>query len=100
MACHWMLDYNDERPHDSLGNLPPSVYRQTLEDSSLELSQQWGSRHYIRALVVVDPNPVCRKVLHLLDAAPDVLVQPVIPDSAVIAFDICVLLWFARLDVL
>ncbi|MCB1754163.1 MAG: integrase core domain-containing protein [Gammaproteobacteria bacterium] len=29
MARHWMLDYNDERPHDSLGNLPPSVYRQT-----------------------------------------------------------------------
>ena len=39
MAWHWMLDYNDERPHDSLGNLPPSVYRQTLENSSLELSQ-------------------------------------------------------------
>lgn len=38
MAWHWRLDYNDERPHESLGNLPPSVYRQKLENSTLELS--------------------------------------------------------------
>ena len=24
----WMTSYNDERPHDALGNLPPSVFRQ------------------------------------------------------------------------
>lgn len=39
MAWYWRLDYNDERPHESLGNLPPSVYRQKLENSSLVLSQ-------------------------------------------------------------
>lgn len=39
MAWHWRLDYNDERPHESLGNLPPSVYRQKLENSNLQLSQ-------------------------------------------------------------
>ena len=39
MAWLWRLDYNDERPHESLGHLPPSVYRQKLENSSLEVSQ-------------------------------------------------------------
>ncbi len=40
MSWVWRLDYNDERPHESLGDLPPSVYRQKLlmENSSLELS--------------------------------------------------------------
>lgn len=38
MSWLWQLDYNDERPHESLGNLPPSVYRQKLENSSLEMS--------------------------------------------------------------
>lgn len=38
MAWHWRLDYNDERPHESLGNLPPSVYRQKLEKSNSGLS--------------------------------------------------------------
>ena len=38
MAWLWMLDYNDERPHESLGNLPPAVYRQKLENSNLGLS--------------------------------------------------------------
>lgn len=39
MAWVWRLDYNDERPHESLGKLPPSLYRQKLENSSLEVSQ-------------------------------------------------------------
>ena len=39
MAWQWRLDYNDERPHESLGNLPPSVYRQKLENSNLPASQ-------------------------------------------------------------
>lgn len=38
LSWFWRLDYNDERPHESLGNLPPSVYRQQLENSSLEMS--------------------------------------------------------------
>lgn len=40
MAWHWRIDYNEERPHDSLGGLPPNVYRQTLEleNSSLGVS--------------------------------------------------------------
>lgn len=38
-AWWWMIDYNEERPHDSLGDLTPSEYRQkTLTNSSFELS--------------------------------------------------------------
>jgi len=33
MAWLWRLDYNEERPHESLGHLPPSIYRQKLENS-------------------------------------------------------------------
>ena len=39
MAWIWRLDYNDERPHESLGDIPPTVYREKLENSTLELSQ-------------------------------------------------------------
>ena len=38
---HWMTDYNEERPHESLNNLPPSVYRRSLttkENSNFNLS--------------------------------------------------------------
>lgn len=38
MSWFWRLDYNDERPHESLANLPPSEYRQKLENSSLVMS--------------------------------------------------------------
>ena len=38
MAWVWQQDYNHERPHDSLDNLPPAVYRRKLENSSLEVS--------------------------------------------------------------
>jgi len=27
----WMLEYNEERPHDSLGNVPPAVFRDRVE---------------------------------------------------------------------
>lgn len=40
LAWNWMLEYNEERPHDSLGKVPPSVYRERkeAENSTLELS--------------------------------------------------------------
>ena len=37
----WLRRYNEERPHDSLGSLPPVTYRQqklTVKNSTLELS--------------------------------------------------------------
>lgn len=37
MAWLWMIDYNEERPHESLGDLPPMIYRQKVENSSLGL---------------------------------------------------------------
>ena len=39
MAWLWRLDYNEQRPHESLGNLPPAVYRVKLENSGFEVSQ-------------------------------------------------------------
>ena len=38
MAWVWRLDYNDERPHESLGDLPPAVYRAKMENSNLGVS--------------------------------------------------------------
>jgi putative transposase len=35
----WMVEYNEERPHDSLGDLTPLEYRQKVaEGSTFELS--------------------------------------------------------------
>ncbi|NAW85467.1 IS3 family transposase [Photobacterium halotolerans] len=39
MAWVWMCDYNEERTHESLGNIPPAEYRRQLETSSFELSR-------------------------------------------------------------
>ncbi|MFA6985224.1 MAG: integrase core domain-containing protein, partial [Arenimonas sp.] len=30
----WMLEYNEQRPHDSLGDLTPSEYRQQVAGGS------------------------------------------------------------------
>ena len=38
MAWVWMIDYNEDRPHESLGKLPPAMYRQKLENSTLDVS--------------------------------------------------------------
>jgi putative transposase len=38
-AWWWMVAYNEERPHDALGGLPPSIFRKRLgaETSTFEL---------------------------------------------------------------
>jgi putative transposase len=35
-----MIEYNEERPHDALGKIPPTVFRKKVEagNSSYELS--------------------------------------------------------------
>lgn len=44
IAEEWMITYNEERPHKSLGNLPPSLFKEQLttkpspNSSSLEVS--------------------------------------------------------------
>jgi len=39
ITSRWIDEYNDLRPHDALGGLPPSVYAaQQSENSTFELS--------------------------------------------------------------
>lgn len=40
ITADWMITYNERRPHDALGDLPPTVFRerQTAETSTFELS--------------------------------------------------------------
>jgi putative transposase len=37
-AYWWMLDYDEERPHDSLGDMTPAEYRQAAGSSTFEMS--------------------------------------------------------------
>ena len=38
-AWEWMINYNEQRPHDALGKIPPTIYRKKMEQiSTLELS--------------------------------------------------------------
>ncbi len=30
----WIISYNEERPHEALGNLPPTVFRKQLTPTS------------------------------------------------------------------
>ena len=30
LSWGWMISYNEERPHESLGNLPPSEFKRRL----------------------------------------------------------------------
>jgi len=43
MFWFWRLDYNEERTHESLANLPPATHRTKVENSNLELCHLWGS---------------------------------------------------------
>ena len=54
----------------------------------------------VGAIIVVSPEPVCGVVLHLLDCCEHVLIQQLVPNGSVVAFDTDVLLRLTRLDVL
>jgi hypothetical protein len=36
----WMIEYNEQRPHDALGKIPPAAFRKKVEaeNSTYELS--------------------------------------------------------------
>ena len=40
ITADWLISYNERRPHEALGDLPPTVFRerQTAENSNYELS--------------------------------------------------------------
>ena len=45
-AVHlWMTEYNEERPHKSLGNLPPSLYRQQLNQTKSTPNSNFQMSH-------------------------------------------------------
>jgi hypothetical protein len=54
---------------------------------------------HVRAVVILSPEPLGGKVLGLPAAVDDVLVQPFVPDRAIVAIDVGVLLRLTRLDV-
>ncbi|MCP4549764.1 MAG: transposase [bacterium] len=45
IAWKWLIEYNEERPHDSLGRITPKMFREKIEAeySSLELSAWQGN---------------------------------------------------------
>ena len=43
-AVHdWIISYNEERPHETLGNLPPTVFRKQLTSTPLTQSKTRNS---------------------------------------------------------
>ena len=41
ISTAWLRSYNEERPHEALGSLPPALYRERVlaaKNSTLELS--------------------------------------------------------------
>ncbi len=40
IAWEWMIEYNEERPHDALGKVPPTVFRKKVEgrNSAFQMS--------------------------------------------------------------
>ncbi len=39
ITWEWMQEYNEERPHEALGNLPPAVYRRKLEARNSDIKR-------------------------------------------------------------
>lgn len=31
VSHHWLISYNEQRPHDALGDVPPAIFRQQIE---------------------------------------------------------------------
>lgn len=35
----WIIEYNEERPHDSLGKIPPAMFRRQVENARISTSE-------------------------------------------------------------
>ncbi|MBK6732878.1 MAG: transposase family protein [bacterium] len=46
LAWNWMLDYNEERPHDSLGKVPPSVSARPRRGGGGPPAGLWKGRRF------------------------------------------------------
>ena len=38
MAWDWMIQYNEKRPHDALGGIPPKAFKKRIENYTFKLS--------------------------------------------------------------
>jgi len=38
IAWNWIIEYNEERPHDSLGRIPPTEYRKRVMKEEISTS--------------------------------------------------------------
>ncbi len=59
---------------------------------------RYAADGHVGSFVVVCPEPCCCCFLYLLNCFKYILVQPVISDRPIIAFDVGILLWLSRLD--
>lgn len=62
------------------------------------LPRCYSGKGHIESFVVVSRKPLCRVLLHLLNTVKQILVQPVVTNSAIVALHIPIFLRVARLN--
>jgi hypothetical protein len=63
------------------------------------LGGRYAADAHVRSFMVVRPSPLCCDLLRLLDGFKQIEPQPFMPDRAVVALDIGILLGLAGLDI-
>lgn len=78
---------------------PQELKVEWLSNAGKTLLWSYAPNGHIGAFVIVDVHPACSIVLHLLNACPLVLTQPLIAHRSIEPLDIGILLRVAWLDV-